>query len=312
MAPPPAIHGTRDDPNKQHPVLDIAHWETEFPLGDNRGEGGGVDDPGGVARTEQARRLALSKGDLGPSVPADVFVWSDDVDRRKPWLTRIGGRPWREKGKPWPRDAQGQPLTFLGQICFVDSRDVLPPAPFQLPGDVALIFGTNDNGWVGLVDGAALEWSSLTLKQSDEHGSDAPRHGLLPYEYQGVIHRTVQYTDWRSAEKAFEAAGFKKGGFNVRAIQATSIGAYASLPQGWPFEKPEDGTLVATLSSFYCRGKWPLVDLPHAPISVDGQGRELRFWWHNDSALNFSVGDAGCIWIYRDHRGEFKLDDACA
>ncbi|HZW07674.1 MAG TPA: hypothetical protein VFF65_11180, partial [Phycisphaerales bacterium] len=269
------IHGTRPDPKRQHPVLDLAHWEGEFPLGAERRDGGWIDTPGKLARREQSLRLAASKGTLGPSVPSDIFVWADTALHDKPWLTRIGGTPWREKGKPWPKGNGGIPLVFLGQICFADSQDMLP---CKLPGDVALIFGSAAKGWISLVNGSALEWSSLKLKTPEDGLGGVPWNGELPYAYQGVIHRTVQHTDGDAAEKAFVAAGWKDGGSGIQSVQATSIGTYADLPQGWPFEKGDGCTLIATLSSFYFGGKWPLCDVPRGPQRVSADGAESDFW----------------------------------
>jgi hypothetical protein len=302
---PPRIHGAKDKRGRQHPVLDIRHWENQFPLKeDDRGEGGWIDDPGGLARREQVIRMARTKGRLGPSVPADVFVWANTRLLDLPWLTRIGGAPWRPKGKPWPRDENGVPLAFLGQICFADSTDILP---YKLPGDVALIFGTASRGGASIDDGSALEWSPLKIK-IPEVSYRIPWTGALPYAYQGVLHRTVQYTDWKAAEPAFKAIGYKNGGWGIHSIQATSIGVYAALPQGWPFNDGDGNTLIATLSSFYFRGQWPLCDIPNCLKIVDSNGREENMIF--DKARDFGIGDAGCIWIYRDKRGVFKLGDA--
>jgi hypothetical protein len=85
---------------RQHPVLDIGYWERQFPLTDKDGDmGEWIDDPSGLARREQAIRQAKTKGSLGPSVPAEVFVWADTDLPDLPWPTRIGGTPWRPKGK---------------------------------------------------------------------------------------------------------------------------------------------------------------------------------------------------------------------
>lgn len=301
------IHGTKDDPDRKHPVLDIGYWEYECPLAEDERtrEGGWIDSPRELALREQKVRLARAAGDLGPSVPADVFVLSH---RKKtppsPWLTRIGGRPWRPKGRPWPKDDDGIPLAFLGQICFVDSADILP---CKLPGDVALIFGTHCGGrWVSLVNGGALEWSPLEI-ETPEDGVGVPWTGHLPYEYHGVIHRTVQYKDWRSAAPVFEGLGYKSGGFGVHSIQATSIGTYADLPQGWPFKAGDGNTLIAALSTFQFHGAWPLCDVPSGLREADGEGGTYELF---DSGGNFSIEDAGCIWIYRDKSGAFKLGGA--
>lgn len=295
------VHGARIDPKRQHPVLDIRHWEAEFPIGDWRKCDYSVATPEELARAEQARRLASVKGPLGPSVPADVFVWSDSPDHERPWLTRIGGIPWREKGKPWPKGPDGVPLCFLAQICFVDSKDILA---HELPGDVALIFGQWSKGWATIFECGVLEWSNLKLKEPQDL-FDLTWTTELPFKYGGVIHRTVQYTDWRTSDPAFEAAGFKDGGFFKAAMQATSIGSYSGLPQGWPFEAGDGCSLVAVLSSFSMNGRWPLVDVPNSLVSVDSDGVESQFSFHRANDLN--VHGVGCAYIYRDGKGEFKM-----
>ena len=298
-------HGTKPDATKKHPVLDIRHWMDDFPLGEDRSESGDVERPGQRARVEQARALARVRGDLGPSVPADIFVWTHSVDRDKPWLTRLGGRyPWREKNKPWPKDPDGVPLHFLGQICFADSKDILP---CELPGEVAIIFGRWQAGWTFTDDVGVLEWSPIALKEPTDITQGWTT--ALPFCYQGVIHRSVQYTDWKAAEPSFKAVGYKHGGHGIHSIQATSIGTYANLPQGWPFENGDGNTLIATLGSFYFRGSWPLCDVPRTFGLVRADGSEYDP--SSVDGMSLGIGDAGCIWIYRDKDGVFKLSEAC-
>jgi hypothetical protein len=297
------IHGTRRNPSRQHPVLDIDFWERRFPLGDARREGNSLETPGDLAMVEQARRLASTMGDLGPSVPADIFTWSFGGNSERPWLTRIGGIPWREQGKHWPVDSDGIPLHFLGQICFVDSRDILP---CDLPGDVALIFGRWEEGWCFPDEHEALEWSSLKLKEPE---SSPPGWTCrLPFCYAGVVHRTVQYTDEGIAEDPFKRAGWKKGGWGVHSVQGTCISSYADLPQGWPFAEGDGNRLIATLSSFYFRGQWPLCDVPQTLKRARDNGEEYE---STSVALDFGIGDAGAIWIYCTADGEFRIESAC-
>lgn len=297
-------HGTVHLPDRHHPVFDIRHWETLFPLAANdRREGGWICSPSALAKREQAFRLAKAHGNLGPTVPSDVFVWSCGGLSKKPWLTRIGGKPWREKKRPWPRDEEGIPLVFLGQICFTDSKDILP---CELPGDVALLFGTFHNGWVSLEEGSALEWSSIELTDPYD-GFGASWTSRLPYELHGVVHRTEQCVDREFAEPTFESLGFKDGGWGVQSVQATSITRYANLPQGWPLD--DDELLIGVLSTFYFGGSWPLCDVPESPKSILADGRS--FGAGRELCPRFGIGDAGCIWIYRDSDGEFRLGDAC-
>lgn len=299
-------HGTIEDPSRKHPVFDLRQWEGEFPLGEKPSPSHQIDSPGELATREQALRLARTRGELGNAIPTDVFVWADWCPDAKPWLTRIGGIPWREKGKPWPLDDNGIPLVFLAQICFVDSADILP---CKLPGDVALIFGSNHRGSISLVDGASLEWSTIDLaKPEDGMGGSLPWNGELPYEYHGVLHRTMQYPDESAAFPVFKTLGWEEEYNDLIELQGTCIARHASLPQGWPFQPGDGNTLIATLGSFYFKGRWPLCDVPAAPKRVSGNGREHELW--NNNALQFAIGDVGCIWIYRDAHGNFKLDEA--
>jgi hypothetical protein len=255
-----------------------------------------------MALVERARRVAMTKGNLGPSVPADFFVWARE-DPAHPWLTQVGGQPWREEGKPWPRDPEGIPLHFLGQICFSDSADILP---CKLPGEVALIFGRWEDGWAFVEDVGVLEWAPLELRKPAWRSAGWTTR--LPFCYSGVIHRSRQYVDEERAESAFRAAGREEGGYGIYNIQASSVSTSAYLPQGWPFTDGDGNTLVATLSSVYFGGLWSLCDAPRSIPYVRHDGREFSAISVN--ALSLGIGDTGCIWIYRDEEGEFHLDSA--
>lgn len=299
------IHGTIDDGSRQHPVLELKQWIERFPVDERRDSGSWIDSPPDVARFEQARRLAGTNGDLGPSVPVDIFIWADGVLRETPWLTRIGGTPWREKGRKWPKGKDGFPLTFLGQICFIDSKDIVP---FDLPGDVLLIFGCHNGREVSSYHGAAIEWSPLQIGDPED-GRTIPRGGELPIKYQGIIHRTVQHTVPETFDPPFIAAGYKHGGWGLASVQASSIGSFAEIPQGWPFSHEGGNQLLCTLSSFYCQGPWPLSDWAGEPKQIAPKGHEVDLW--NRAALEFAVGDAGTFWVRRDKRGKFHLHDSC-
>jgi hypothetical protein len=305
--PPKTPHGTRHDPKRVHPVLDLAHWEAQFPLGKDGVRTGNswVQSPEDVALLEQSRREAAKHGELGPSVPVDFFTWSLGIDTDRPWLTRLGGTPWREADKPWPTDSDGIPMHFLGQICFADSKDILP---FELPGDVALIFGRWQSGWAFLPDDDGfLEWSSLKLAEPLQFQNGWTTE--LPFCYQGVIHRSVQYIDQEQADAAFTAAGSTHGAYNFASVQATSIGSFAHLPQCGPCGSDSNFTLIATLSSLYFRDRWPLCDIPSSLVKVSRDGTA-----HDTGSipgLTLGIGDAGCIWISRDKYGEIELASAC-
>ncbi len=308
----PKIHGAKWARNKAHPVFDLRRWKKECPL--SAKDVASTEDvegtefiasPQSLALREQAVSRAERRGALGPSVPADLFVWANLRLPKRPWLTRLGGVPWRSKREPWPRDNDGVPLVFLGQICFADSSDILPCG---LPGDVALIFGKFSSPYVISFQGCVLEWSSLRISEPTD-SLDVPWNGRLPFEYLGVIHRTRQYADLGAATATPVKPGGSIGNMEAHRVQATSVGSYARLPQGWPFSADDGNTLVATLSSFQFSGTWPMCDIPHGLRHIDRHGQVVAV--RHDSARDFLVGDVGAFWIYRTKSADFKLDVAC-
>jgi hypothetical protein len=212
-----------------HDRLDLAHWITEFQLSRLRAEARdyvlqrrqelpqaypddkAVEDhiqlmhpkweivvgPGTVAVNEQLKAEAVAAGEYpGRGFPTDVAVWAtgEPADRS---VTKIGGLPYRPYGLPWPEEATGQPMRFIAQLCFVDSRDVVPP----LPGDVLLIFG-DDDALLAEPEHLVFEWWPLgpeSLISEVPSGNE----GLAPFH--AVLHRTE---DWEGA--VFE--GTKIGG----------------------------------------------------------------------------------------------------
>lgn len=297
---PDPIHGARSIEPSRHAVLDLAFWHGECPLGDERDRIHFVNGPGDIARAEEARALAKKFGPLGQAVPVDMFVWAEGENGASPWLTHLGGVPWREQDRPWPLDHEKKPLTFLGQICLVDSHDLLAVPANELPGEVLLFFGEYDSlGYFG-TDDPHIEWSPLTLKNPVKRYS-APRRSLLPFAYQGVRHRTVQYRDHEVFDPAFAKAGFKHGGWGTASVQATMIGAYSSLPQGWPFDPGDERRLIACLSSFYFRRRWPLCNVATGDlvISADGEPGYSSGW----DGLSLKIGDVGCLFAYRHADG---------
>lgn len=225
-----------------------------------------------------------------------------------PWLTRLGGEPWREANKAWPTDERGIPLTFLGQMCFVDSRDI---HPFKLPGDVLLFFGQASRGgeWIDAnSESIAIEWSSLTLKEPCSI-VDCPWSAQLPFEFDGVLHRTVQYVDDDQVDAVCRKVGIEYGSQGLGRFLGTCISSSANLPQGWPFMEGDGHTLLAVLSSVSSYGQWPLCDLESAmPEIRNDQGERRKA---TNRSFNFNIGDAGAIYVYRTKDGVFKVDCDC-
>ena len=120
--------------------------------------------PEDIATLERLRTTAYSGLPNLSRVPTDVFVWRAGEPTRRE-VTKIAGLPHRRAELPWPLAPSGEPLTFVAQFCFADSRDLVPP----LPGDILLIFGAgepsslsdirfDDVNWGG---GLSFEWAML-------------------------------------------------------------------------------------------------------------------------------------------------------
>ncbi|MEM6392834.1 MAG: DUF1963 domain-containing protein [Planctomycetota bacterium] len=287
-----------------HPYIDLAHWVTEFPLEESRPQVWSCCGPGDIAIVEQARELVLGKAPLDLSVPVDIFTWCMHTTDVKPWVTKIGGVPYRDQKRPWPTDSDGVPLHFLGQICLADSQDIIP---FNTPGDVLLIFGRWCPNWVspGKNQNFHIEWSSAGHETSSRHvGND---FGELPFAYQGVIFRTRQLLPNESHESAYQRYGWEEGCFQIANHCGTQIGAYADLPQGWPFTEGDGNELLCCLNSFHFKAKWPLCDVPSGLKKVRADGSRYNT---NISGTDFVIGDLGCIWVYRQPDGSFAVDSA--
>jgi len=148
-----------------------------------------ISGPYDIAVLEQMREMTYANLHGVERVPTDVFVWSrgEPVQRA---MTKIGGLPYREAGRPWPVTPSGATMTFVAQICFADSQDIIPP----LPGDLLLIFAEGQAWEYGELDeeDVAFEWSSL-----NRHPLVSPEEipettwDILPCY--GAIHRTWDY-----------------------------------------------------------------------------------------------------------------------
>jgi hypothetical protein len=203
-----------------HDRLEIDRWVREFPLSRLREEARAyvlhrrqqlpqnypdqraVDDhiqlmepkweivvgPGTVAVNEQLRAEYLAGAPYrGRRVPVDVAVWAEGESPDRA-CTKIGGLPYRPADVPWPTDSRGQNMRFVAQLCFADSRDLVP----RLPGDVLLVFG-DDDALLAEPEGLVLEWWPLGIEALP---SEVPAcdEALAPLHAQ--LHRTE---DWEQS-----------------------------------------------------------------------------------------------------------------
>src|SRR5262249_19088597 len=108
-----------------------------------------------------------------------------------PFVTKVGGVPYRAAEVPWPAGEDGRPMTFLAQFCFSGSTDLVG----ELPGDVLLVFARDDQAYFSSIfgddDGLRFEWYPLGLQDfcAPSQVPDTPWK-LLPCT--GVAQRTSE------------------------------------------------------------------------------------------------------------------------
>ncbi len=135
-----------------HPTFDLKVWRARLRgasgnllfVGQPRDRTGSMlfsDSPVAIVLMEKCRRDAIARGlDLGPSVPVDRFVFGRGEPPLR-HLTKVNGLPYRPAGLAWPHDYNGNPMAFLCQFCFADSRNIVG----GLPGDVLVVFARTRN-----------------------------------------------------------------------------------------------------------------------------------------------------------------------
>ena len=159
-------------------------------IGDQNGFSDGVSSlhngPMGIVMQELMVTLLKEKIELGRGVPMDYVVWRK-TPHEFPWLSRIGGTPWRDRSLPWPRSQQGDDYTFVGQFNLSETTGAYS---YDLSGDLVLIFfAFSEFGDV------VLEWSTKELANPLSK-QDCPPAGFHVPELFAELHRTLEYPDF--------------------------------------------------------------------------------------------------------------------
>jgi hypothetical protein len=275
--------------------------------------------PEDIATLEQLRTTAYAGLPNLSRVPTDVFVWRAGEPTRRE-MTKIAGLPYRQAGLPWPAAPSGEPLTFVAQVCFSDSRDLVPP----LPGDVLLIFATGkpssrpdirfDLQWGA---GLTFEWATLgdfpLVAAADVPPTLWP---VLPCS--GAIQRLWDYRGV-PPEIAIDVPaiveGTKIGGLCPWLVEPD----YVRLDLG--VDTPgAPGVYLCTLASVDMAVYAALPGLPSAalaaPIIPDAEA--VRAWRQAQSAESdlrasraLMIADVGLINLFFDRNGEVRWTAHC-
>ena len=122
---------------ENHPVFELDKWLCRFACDKDfnssyRRDINSISVPYDLVSLYANRKRLLEENVA--STQTDVFVWSPD-EPEKPYLTKLGGVPYRSAQLEWP-EKDGKPLLFVGQICFIDSKELFTE---QVP-KVLLVF----------------------------------------------------------------------------------------------------------------------------------------------------------------------------
>lgn len=191
------------------PATDFKMWDAELQARIGKlNEAVFLDSPLAIVAIEHFRRLARLLHDPGPFVPVDKFVFAKGEPPAR-HMTKVNGLPYRPADRPWPYDTDRNPLAFLMQFCFVESRDHM----YHLPGDVLLVFVRTMIAPIFKTVASRLEsdefdrdtlhfeWYRLGVHNLVQAG-DVPRTGFEFPTCFGVYHRSCDYTNEEMATSA--------------------------------------------------------------------------------------------------------------
>lgn len=236
-----------------------------------------ITSPVTAAVIEQLRREVWGNNTSADAVATDIFVMARGEPPRRD-LTKVGGLPYWPAARPWPMGRDGEPMVYLAQFCFTDSRDLVG----DIPGDVLVVFDKGRAYGELNADDLHCEWVRQT---GDALVNTAPRSAESPWACYGVIHRTfdvpVPEDFWRKRSMTL-----------LKALQATKIGG---LP---PWVQPPDevpGRYLATLGSVNpAPGKFPFINVPEPEGHSYFERRDLM-WGDVGNAYLFLQSDGAVI-----------------
>jgi hypothetical protein len=280
--------------------FDLDEWLPRFPLTPSCGRysGEGIDGPGSICNNEQLRREMKDEYDWGQPVPVDIFVMAEGEPNDRS-VTKVGGLPFRGRNDEWPTTKNGEPMLFLAQFNFSDSKDIVG----ELPSEVLLVFG---NSLSDCLDEIEMEWQSTRLADEELIGTDEiPLHGDQFVPCFGYRFRTKSYPHAArltpfSEQKYPRCRGLDVwSDFFLLQYMATQIG------QAPFFIQPDDcnlpGTMLCTISSVgeACETPFPFINRPD-PVPLS-----------SPNFRHLMLGDAGCVYISIDDAQQLHWGWSC-
>ena len=296
---------------KFHKEFDLEHWKNLFPLSSFAEsdylyplDGRFITGPVDLIGTLLGREMQKIPEEFNDTVPCDIFVFGLRQPHR-PFLTQIGGIPYRSADKEWPT-YKGKPMVFASQICFSDSRDILP---FDLPGDVLLVFVAEE--WVEEIH---FEWSHVGEVRNIIPIEEIPEEGWLraSWEHEKVCFygEIFRCHDYPNAYNIFHKYEYPERFSNKLAIlEGTKIGGakvqfgYESLDDNFALRNPGYEMLCRIGSILPCSV------MPYSFINFAGSFPLLGPSISDHYTLLW--GDAGGIVVYMNKEGDLLWEFHC-
>ncbi|MHB9105922.1 MAG: DUF1963 domain-containing protein [Armatimonadota bacterium] len=273
-----------------HDRFHIAQWKQVFALSDRIG-GEYITSPYDIVVVEAIRERVLKGQHAGITAPTDVCILAKGEPTNRA-VTKIGGLPYWPADRSWPYGAADNPMTFVAQFNFADSRDLTGP----LPGDILVFFADEEAGASdGYIEegGAYFAWFSLDHQCTlIDHMPETGWHIDPCY---AVLYRTVDYPEVES--DIFEAYSQP---YLIPCLEATKIGG---APRWVQYDEDLPGRFLCALCSVQ-----PSFQQPYPYVNVPAPIMDFSKLYGTKDLM---IGDMGSYYLCIDDFGQVHVTGQC-
>lgn len=247
----------------------------------------------------QIRNLIGSHVDIIDTSPIDIFVLSIGEPPRRD-VSKIGGLPYLRRGEPWPLSRYGDPLPFLAQFDFRESRDLTG----DIPGTHLLIFGNLDGE-----DGFRIVWQNDMVAGEMLSVDEIFKAPYAIPQFWGTRWRTFNYAEYK-VDSRFEMNdcelpdGVKLGMYEFALrMGGMTIGRHPFVLNGQEITRNGERILCSlTMVAPHPDSPFPFINHPNEIREQESPGNTLNL---------ASLPDAdffGLLYIIQDRQGELRAE----